>query len=173
MYKTNATLGIYPEVKENYQEPTQIQEPYVNSNVTPINDLMDESSNTQFNDYSQNSAIRNNSNLSAREQARLMATQRSQDISQSQQPNPITYPTAHPVQQSENIIPYHQQPKMEDDISQYIALSYKIADYLKNTNKDAYYQCSRFYETNSTIYIIIIFILVIICLILIKKVLNV
>jgi len=172
MYKTNATLGIYPEVKENYQEPNSVKEQYINNNVTPINDLMDESYET-YNNYSGNSAIRNTNNLSAREQANMIATQRSQDTSHMQQPGSLAYPPSppSPPQQSVNTLP-PQQPKI-DDISQYIALSYKIADYLKNTNKDAYYQCSRFYENNSTIYIIIIFILVIICLILIKKVLNV
>lgn len=46
----------------------------------------------------------------------------------------------------------------------YVAMSYRIATLLRNSDPETYKQCSRFYRNDNSIYIIIIVFLLLICL---------
>ena len=59
------------------------------------------------------------------------------------------------------------------EIADFVAASYRIAQYLKQNDGSAYRHCSKFYDSDKTVYILIIIILVIISLLLLKKCLDV
>ena len=70
-----------------------------------------------------------------------------------------------------------QQPMPKNisdmEIADFVAASYRIAQYLKQNDGSAYRHCSKFYDSDKTVYILIIIILVIISLLLLKKCLDV
>jgi hypothetical protein len=52
----------------------------------------------------------------------------------------------------------------DENIVDYVAISYKIANILRNNDPVAYKQCSNFYRNDNTIYILIIIFLFICCI---------
>ena len=52
----------------------------------------------------------------------------------------------------------------QENIVDYVALSYKIANTLRGSDPIAYKQCSNFYKNDNTVYIIIIIFLLICCM---------
>ena len=52
----------------------------------------------------------------------------------------------------------------DENIVDYVAISYKIANILRNNDPVAYKQCSNFYRNDNTVYILIIIFLFICCI---------
>lgn len=82
---------------------------------------------------------------------------------QTQRPPPT--PAQPPPPLPEQQFNWSNLPEPNDtNIVDYVAISYKIANILRNSDQVAYKQCSNFYKNNNTIYIIIIIFLLICCI---------
>lgn len=120
-------------------------------NVTPIGQAFDDEYPPQTNIAVVESPFRNN-----------MVIERSIRKEQEQEiPNQSQYIM--------NDIPHIKAEVLDvnspiDKNVDYVAMSYRIATLLRNSDPETYKQCSRFYRNDNSIYIIIIVFLLLICL---------
>tara|TARA_Y100000996_G_C22542415_1_gene650503 strand:- start:785 stop:1219 length:435 start_codon:yes stop_codon:yes gene_type:complete len=143
----------------------------MNNNKTPIYDLIDLDEYENYDEQNFN-AIKTNDNI--KNTAQYLQTERynydhihnkvndNQNITTSNNMtsySPIT--ELYPPNQSNS-----------DEIANYIAESYKLAEYLKKHDKEAYKIASRFYYCDNTFLIIAVIILSITTLLLIKRVVK-
>ena len=142
----------------------------MNNNKTPIYDLIDLDEYENYDEQNFN-AIKTNNNIKNRAQS-LQTERYNYDYTHSSNNN-ITN------QNISNITPYSQITELypsnqsnSDEIANYIAESYKLAEYLKKHDKEAYKIASRFYYCDNTFLIIAIIILSITTLLLIKRVVK-
>ena len=136
-------------------------------NKTSINDLFDLEEN--YNEYENENynAIRSDNDI--QNKAQYLQTER---YNYDNYDKYSVSPQNPNLKSDINTVSYTQKLDNSDEIANYIAQSYKLAEFLKKHDKEAYKIASKFYYCDNTFLIIAVIILSITTLLLIKRVIK-